>query len=147
MRIGFSQNKNCRHNFGARLDFIDTTSTFNNSQREQIKKMFEVDTKNINGDFIVRRIDSLVTPPHYTFIYKKGNYDDNMSCFISSGVPNTVSGFVDKLEQFLDVFLKREKKIYQLKEMNKDLYNSSRNSFSHVADVKITELQKFNLNK
>lgn len=146
MKISFAQNNNIsKINFGATLNFSDTTSIFNGQERDELKKMFENDTQKNSGEFIVKRDDSLVAPPYYRFIYKNGNHIDYFSGYVSSRMPSGVSGFCDKLEQFFDVFLRRERALEQIKKMTDDFHKNSSNSLSRVAEMKAANLKKFDL--
>lgn len=146
MKISFVQNNNIsKMNFGATLNFSDSTSIFNGKERDQLKKIFENNTQKNSGEFIVKRDDSLVAPPYYRFIYKNGNHVDYLNGYVSSRMPSGVSGFCDKLEQFFDVFLRREKALEQIKKMTDDLHRNSTNSLSRVAEMKAADLKKFDL--
>ena len=57
-------------------------------------------------------------------------------------MPNSVSGFVDKLEQILDIFTKRERNLAEIRQMNDTFHKNSFDSFSRVADMKILDLTK-----
>lgn len=141
MKILYSQSVNSRPTFGTSLKFFDTTSVFNCEQREQLKKHFEEDTQKTAGELIVSRADSLVTPPYYRFVYKNGSHVDKLSCYIAK-MPNSVSGFVDKLEQIFDIFTKRERNLTEIRQLNDTFHKNSFDSFSRVADMKILDLTK-----
>ena len=68
-----------------------------------------------------------------------------MSGYVSSRMPSGVSGFCDKLEQFFDVFLRRERALEQIKNMIDDFHKNSSNSLSRVAEMKAANLKKFDL--